>query len=491
MKVLMVQAGESFMLRGTNYPVCRELMFSSTWLKNKGFEIQIYNRCIQRQSVKSVLKTFAARYAVVFVAHSSSIRDAVKVSRQLKQSGVCVIWADAIPVLCEDYIQHFSCYDYILTGEYCIALQNLLEVMQHSGSVQNVRGIAYREKGKPVHTPPQPLQDLAALPAVDWSLIDVQKCFRVFPGCKKMLYLCASVGCPMGCEFCYATVCYRNVRRKRPIERVIEEIEYLVVNHGLDGLNFSDELFAFTDEELEKIKACRTRLNDAFIWGGETRAQFLTKEKLERLYDAGCRWLLFGLETGSLRMRALLHKEYDSDYIRKVVSWCTQIGIATHGSFIIGFQGETEQDLSDTVSFAKSLDLDAWLFNYLIPVDSTGVYNRLKQAGYFDGLDVYGYERLLSPDSYPVNYSAVPRKELGVIKAYFDWKTIRNKKNNKTRQAQFEMFYKVLDMVVQYIKAGPKDMVLGFFSIISRGVSVMIPLFYPKIVKKYKLKDDT
>lgn len=67
--------------------------------------------------------------------------------------------------------------------------------------------------------------------------------------------------------------------------------------------------------------------------------------------------------------------------IREIVNICTRIGIATFGSFIIGFPEETEEDLRDTVSFALSLNLDAYLFNYYVYIGGTPLFLEAEAKG--------------------------------------------------------------------------------------------------------------
>jgi len=205
------------------------------------------------------------------------------------------------------------------------------------------------------------------------------------------------------------------------------------------------------------------------------------------MHEAGCRWLLFGLESGSPRIRKSVHKEYDSAGVRTVVNWCSEIGIATYGSFILGFLGEDVPDLRQTVSFAKSLDLDAWLFNYYIPVTSTPAYQKIKEACGFEIKSLMEYEKLSSPDTCEHNFSAVPKKDLATIKAYFDLHTITNRKKHVEQAVFSQMFVKMWDTVKQYLHVAPKDFFPALFSIFKRGLSVMAFFLHPRIVKKYRL----
>ncbi len=485
MRVFLIQPHGCFQLRGITHPVCRDLMMSATFLKERGFNVCVWDRCLSRKDPPGL---FEAEAAVIFIAQSSSVKDAAAVSDRLRERGIPVIWADMVAVIgapLPDVMRHC---DYILMKEYFFAAEALLHAIETGGDPRAVNGIAYAENGKTVFTSAQPLPDFSLLSPIDWSLIDVEKCFRRFQSCEKMLYLNASVGCPYNCAFCSTPLCYGK-RRKRPIEHVTQEIDFLVREHGLDGVNFSDELLLFTDEELEALRACRERNGNAFVWGGETRPQLLTEEMLQKMFSAGCRWLLFGLETGSERMRKRLGKQYDPNRVRETVDACTRIGIATFGSFIIGYPDESEQDLRDTAEFALSLDLDAYLFNYYVYIGGTPLYLEAEAQSRVRFESIMEYDDVVNTDQLDTNLSGVSETELATIKAWFDYLTITNRKKTAANGAAGVQFLKkAINTVTEYLHGAPAQIPAGLFNAAKRAVGVFwYPLAHPEIRRKYDL----
>ena len=485
MNILLIQPRSGFQLRGITFPVCRDLMMSATFLKKNGYDVLVWDRCISPDVPD---RRFAADAAILFLAQSSSVKDAAAVSNRLRAKGVRVIWADMVAVIGADLPDALAHCDYILTGEYCFTARALLRAISDGTDAADVPGIAYTENGKTVFTQKRPLPDLAQLYPIDWSLIDVHKCFRRFQNCSRMLYLNASVGCPFDCGFCSTPFCYGK-RRKRPISHVIQEINTLVREYGMDGINFSDELLLFTADELAQLKACRESLGRRFVWGGETRPQILTPELLRQMYDAGCRWLLFGLETGSETMRAHICKQYDPAQIRAVTDACTKLGIAVFGSFIIGFPNETKEDLRFTVRFAQSLDLDAYLFNYFVMIAHTPLYEQVKRDRGYRFRSIMEFDDVVNTDSLDTNFSAVPDKALATVKAYFDFLTITSKKRTAGQHTAGSQFVKkAINTAVEYLRCTPSTAFVGLYSIFRRGFgAVFYLLACPKIRREYGL----
>jgi radical SAM superfamily enzyme YgiQ (UPF0313 family) len=56
---------------------------------------------------------------------------------------------------------------------------------------------------------------------------------------------------------------------------------------------------------------------------------------------------------------------------RKVVKWCKQVGIEVHTNFVIGFPGETLEEIYDTTNYAYELDADSTKFSIATPFPST------------------------------------------------------------------------------------------------------------------------
>ena len=488
MNVLMIQPRGSFMLRGITHPVCRDLMMSATFLKQRGHRVRVWDRCIEPGEPEAFADGKRADAAVLFISQSSSVKDAIAVSDKLRKEGTATVWADMVALLGVDLADTHRYCDYLMTGEYCFTADELLRALEAGTDVRKVAGLAISEIGGFYKTPKRPLPPFEALYPIDWSLIDVKKCFRRFMNCERMLYLNASVGCPYACGFCSTPACY-GARRKRPIEHVVREIDYLVKEHGLDGINFSDELLLFTDGELEALKACRARNGGSFVWGGETRAQLFTKDTLTKMADAGCRWLLFGLETGAASMRDKLDKRYDPEKVKQAVDWCTELGISTFGSFILGFPGETEQELRQTVEFALSLDLDAFLCNYFVMIAETPLYREAVANGTFRFQSILEYDTLVNTDRLDGNFSRIPYEDMATVKAYFDFLTITRKKRTAQGGAAGAQFAKkVLNAAAEYLRSTPKEAALSLLSIFRRGVCVAYyPVTHPATVKKYGL----
>ena len=475
-------------MRGTTYPVCRSIMVTASYMKSLGHEVMVHDRCVDFRKAEKIFSSFRPQLLMLYAPPTASVKDAIEVSSVAREYGCTVVWAEVVAAAFSEQIVGGGYADFVLTGETETKLEKLVYELENNKDFSSVSGITYKTEDKIITTPNVNDTNLADVPEIDWDLIDVRKCFRKFPHCKNMLYMYTSRGCPFKCTFCYNTMFYNSCHRKRPIRHVLNEIKYLEENYGLDGANFSDEFLLLTDEEIEEITTFRNENNLKFFWGAETRADaYKDIEKLRRMYDSGCRWLMLGLETGSEETRQKIQKPMNKDIIRNFVDMCTQVGITTFGSFIIGFPDETPEQLKETAEFALSLNVDAFLFNYYVVIPKTPMGNELVESNRLDPDKAFLESRASSQiQSLSKNYSSISDRELRVVKSYFDWLTFTRKKKEASSKNMF--IEKAVDVLVHFAEGGIKNAVSNIYSAGKTFVTVVYySTMFPKIKKKYGL----
>lgn len=488
MKILFVQPSAGFLMRGTTYPVCRSIMTAAAYMRKLGHDVLVHDRCIDFRKAEKVLDSFRPELVMIYVPPTASHEDAMNFSALSKERGAVVVWGEVVAAALSEIIVGNKCADFVITGETEYKLRDLIGELSGGRNFSSIPGLTFLENGKAVTTENENNTDLTDIPAIDWEMIDVEKCFRSFPHCKKMLYMYTSRGCPYKCTYCYNTMFYNSVHRKRPLHYVLGEIKHLVENHGLDGVNFSDELLLLSDDEIEEMRKFRSSNNLKFYWGGETRADtYKDIETLQKMYDAGCRWFMLGLETGSDKTREQINKPMDKELIRDFVEKCTKVGITTFGSFIIGFPDETEEALKETVDFALSLNLDAFLFNCYVAIPKTPMCDKLIAENRIDVSDYFNHAGAAQQSqNLTKNYSPIPDKDLLVVKSYFDWLTFTRKKNESAEKNMF--ISKAFDTLKHFAEGNLKNSVSNIYNAGKTFLTIVTySHLYPKIRKKYGL----
>ncbi len=305
-----------------------------------------------------------------------------------------------------------------------------------------------------------------------------------------MLYLYAAKGCPHNCAFCYNKDFHKCTYRKRPMEAVLREIKYLVENHGMDGVYFADELWCRNVKEMHDTCDSLKSLGLDFVWGGQTRIGLFNEEDFRYMYDAGCRWIFFGVESGSKRILTAMNKHIAYDKIEKTFSDCRNAGIVAIGSFIIGFPGETPEDAKETVRLIKRLNTSLINLNCFIVVPCSDIYYKLIEDGKYSPItDLRDIAENDPMRNLAYNFSEIPGKEMKVIQASIMWNSFLS--NNVSANGKRTSFTKkVITDALKSIKGGNlKSFIHSMWSAAMEFLHIFFYAHaYPNIQKKYELK---
>jgi anaerobic magnesium-protoporphyrin IX monomethyl ester cyclase len=166
-------------------------------------------------------------------------------------------------------------------------------------------------------------------------------------------------GCPHNCGFC-ASVALNERRYRRPaMDSIIDNVEH-VVKMGANRIHFLDDLLLISPEHInsfyEGIK--NRQLLGKFDWQGMSRVDLIKKwsdEDLNTLKKSGCFHLAFGVESGSKKILSEIQKGIEPDDVLSITSRLSRYKIGVKGFFIIGFPGETFQQMLETSGLALNM----------------------------------------------------------------------------------------------------------------------------------------
>jgi radical SAM superfamily enzyme YgiQ (UPF0313 family) len=276
-----------------------------------------------------------------------------------------------------------KCYeldiDYLVIGEGEITIIELLDALKNGRSLEEVQGISFRNNGAVHFTEPRPLMsDLSDVPILDYDMFPMEK---LLENSKRVVQIHAQRGCPNSCTFCFN--CYRVVSRKvryRPVERVVDEIEHVKKRYNVGLFAISGEcitmnrawLIAFCQEMIKRDLKIQYRVT--------SRVDTLDEEKLEWLKKSGCTLIAFGLESGSDKLLKIMKKNATAEQGLKAIHMARKYIRYVEGSIIMGYIGEDEATLRDTVGFCKAIGVLPFFF-HAVPFPGTELYQMALAKG--------------------------------------------------------------------------------------------------------------
>ena len=115
MKVLLINPDVGYYTRALSNPL--GLLSIGTYLKQAGHEVMIYDRCVDKTSLKAVIKSFNPGIVGVSVMSSRGLKDAIKVSKAIKASGIKVVWGGQLPSMQTELVLENDYVDMVSYGE--------------------------------------------------------------------------------------------------------------------------------------------------------------------------------------------------------------------------------------------------------------------------------------------------------------------------------------------------------------------------------------
>jgi anaerobic magnesium-protoporphyrin IX monomethyl ester cyclase len=186
-----------------------------------------------------------------------------------------------------------------------------------------------------------------------------------------------SRGCPGRCVFCSIHSVWGYQWRARSPKNVVDEIEDLATNYGITEVHFEDDNLTLSKDRMAKICDIIGERGLDITWTTPNGVAVYTLDRyiLKKMKRAGCYQLCFGIESGDPNVqRNIIHKPLDLNRVKRVINWSKELGIWTHGFFVIGFPGETPENIQRTIDFAKSSDLDSANFFLAAPYPGTPLF---------------------------------------------------------------------------------------------------------------------
>lgn len=288
------------------------------------------------------------------------------------------------------YQQLLMAYDFLIAvlGEGEITFTELIQelALGSAANLYSIDGIAFISESELVVTRQRKLiEDLDDLP---WPKHDLF--FR--DGKRTQGCVLTTRGCPSACSFCALHLVTNRRVRRRSVDSVIEEIEWM--SHKFPSMTtiwIHDDTFLLDNEWVIRFcdEVVRRGLHLGFICSGRVRP--LSSEVVARLERAKFQLVLLGLESGNEEILKAAHKGIRRSDVRRAFALFAKTSIALHAFLIVGLPGETIATVRETGRFVQSLQRmkyvhyrDGGVSALLTVYPGTEIYEIAKARGLLD-----------------------------------------------------------------------------------------------------------
>jgi len=283
--------------------------------------------------------------------------------------------------------------DYVIKGEGDYAFCEFLEALEGKIPITEVKNLWHKKDEKVIANESAPLiMDLDSIPDLPYDLLDMDKYDAIDLGFGKSATLCTGRGCPFLCKFCANEVLQEATWRGLSPERLIQKIKILRDKYNMREFYFLDDCTSFEPKHFRKFLRALADLNPKIYWGtAGIRADLvgrLNDEDLDLLWESGCRSLDIGIETGSPRMMKFLQKAEPLD---RMLDSNLKLARNKHPfnikyTLIVGYPTETEEEMMQSLDFAKELTSvnpkSYSLFFVFLPIFGTAMFDLCVEHGF-------------------------------------------------------------------------------------------------------------
>jgi len=414
----------------------------SAILKGEGHELS-YIDCRKLKDWGEFSSTIAAiDFELVLISVATVDFDASrKIASVIKKKSpdLKIMVGGPHPTLMTDQTMLVKEFDYVFTHEAEVTLPRLLREYPHL----------------PRLTRGEMPMDLDALPYVDRQLAPHGET-PWFSGLEKPYFsLTASRGCLYKCTFCQPAerAVFGDKVRKRSVDNILDEVEYLSREFGMQSFMIHDDCFTQYYSWVEEFCAKKNQrgLMQPFVC--QSRADIICSRPdiMQKLVDAGLRWVLIGFESGSDRVLDLMKKGTTVEENLAAGRICKKLGIKILANYMFGLPTETKDEMKQTVRMMREISPDIYSPAVFTPAPGSDLYEYCLEHNLILINSSEGYRR--NADSGAkirgVDYSFVTRMAYesmhGKVRGLFWWLKSRVRTHFKIT----ERFRKVRAMIAK------------------------------------------
>lgn len=328
----------------------------------------------------------------IFSSLAKTVIRLAKIAKNINPTIITIV-GGAHPTIRAGEMLTSSYIDFVVHGEGEVTLANLLQAINECGNGSKVDGVSYKDSNGKNHNNPaiSHILDLDVLPFPARHLLPMKKYSEISRPHGHLLKtpfasMITSRGCPANCSFCSVRNIWGNSYRVRSPENVLNEIETLISSYGIKEIHFEDDNLTANKKRAIRIFKGIVERNFDIVWNTPNGVAVwnLDEELLDNMKQSGCYSISLAIESGDQDVLThLINKPLKLNRVRRIVSSVKSRGIHVTGFFVIGFPGETLDQMRRTIEYSLSLNLDNLAVMIATPYPGTKLYNIVSQNKFF------------------------------------------------------------------------------------------------------------
>ncbi len=358
------------------------ILYISAWLQKNGYENEVFDSTfssfdLQKQFILETQPDVLAIYTNL-MTKLNVLRTIqfVKSEPKLKHTKI-ILGGPEVTNHIDKFLENGA--DFIIQGE---GEESMLELVQFldgksENGIDKISGISYKnEMGITVFTGERTkLKNLDELPLPNRTKVNLQLYFDAWKAKHGTSAISINTmrGCPYSCKWCSRAV-YGQSYRRRSAKHVVDELEWIQNNYQVDTVWFVDDVFTVSHKWLKEFRLELESRNLSIAYECITRADRMNAEVIDELKASGCFRVWIGAESGSQKVIDLMDRRVDVLQVRDMIRQAQAKGIQAGTFIMVGYPGETEEDIFETIKHLKDSDPDIFTITVAYPIKGTPLY---------------------------------------------------------------------------------------------------------------------
>ena len=351
--------------------------------------------------IEHYLQSGEFKYFACTTMPALQLKQAIPFSKMIRKiyPEVIIIWGGYFASNQSKTVLNSGYIDYVVSGPGDVAFPSLLDALQGGGKVFHIKNLIFKNDGKIITNPKEPLLDQDQLPSLPYDRLNEFYSIegylgKTFLGKKTAAYH-SSMGCPFTCSFCAVVPIFESRWRGKSAENIYKDIKYLKNKFGADAIEFHDNNFFVSEKRT--VEFARLIQKENMIWWGEARIDTMNKyrdESLQIIRQSGCKMIFFGAETGNDSILQRMNKggTLNGEQIRQFADRLAKFDIIPEYSFVLGTPAQSpdmvwkqiEEDI-DFIKEIKQINPNTEIIIYVyspVPTEGSELYNSVLQNGF-------------------------------------------------------------------------------------------------------------
>jgi len=370
------------------------LMYIAAYLRDKqSVSIELCNQKLCRYSDKTLVQKISdfKPHIIGLSAMTHSAGSLQWITTQLKTifpNSWQIIGGPHASAIGKQLLSDISAHA-IVIGEGEIAFEKIVSAYPNLNDLKGIKGVITQHSKNPIpinKANGHIIQSLDTLPFPAYDLVEIRKYWKEqsmppIPR-RKYMSLMSSRGCPFQCSYCHH-IFGKQFRQHSP-GRVVDEIAYYYKKYHVKDYEFIDDIFnlnpSFVFEFCEELHRRNLKIKLAFPNG--LRGDLLSADIIDALCDAGMYFCAFAIESGSPRIQKQMRKHLNIERCLNNIQLAQKRGVYCHGFGMMGFPGETADEMQMTIDIMANSHLHTASFFTVTPLPGSDLFDQVTQQSH-------------------------------------------------------------------------------------------------------------